>query len=429
MLRNPIAQGGAYLPEGFVATTQPSTSADGNRTPLSATLLQNIFSTGLDKPVGAGNGDRTGIGKGLTIFDPNAQAPRVQQFSLDIQREIGKGIAMSVAYVGSRSAHLTQTAGGININQIDPRNYPTLGLADYNTSVANPYFGKGGLNAISTANITRNQLLRPFPAFGNLSYAFSDYNLARYDSFVMKAQKRTSYGLSFLVAWTWSKNFDRTTGGAGNNLNGGTAGAQNVYDLKREYGLSYLDATHRLSQTYTYELPFGKGKAFMSGMGKAADLAFGGWTINTVSIINSGFPLQITQDNNNSVVFAASQRPNTTGTDPFNGGALAQWTDGPAGGAYINKAAFSTTPALSFGSLSRTISLRTLKQVNWDMSLFKTFSITEKLKAQFRAEALNAMNTPLFRNPNTTFGGSAFGKITSQANFPRFIQLGFRVSF
>ncbi len=425
----PVAQGGAYLPEGFVATTQPQISADGGRTILDSALLQNIFSSGLDKPIGSGAGDRTGIGKGLTIFDPTARAPRVQQFSVDIQREIGKGIAMSIAYVGSRSTHLTQTAGSINMNQIDPRNYPTLGVADYTRSIANPYFGKGGLNGIGGATLSQNQLLRPFPAFGNLSYAFPDFNHARYDSFVVKAQKRMSNGLSFLVAWTYAKNFDASTGGAGNNLNGGTAGPQNIYDLGREYSLSYLDATHRISQTYTYELPFGRGKAFLGSASKLADLAIGGWSINAVSVINSGFPLQITQANNNGILFAASQRPNTTGANPANGGSLSQWTDGAAGKAYINSAAFFSADPLTFGSVSRTISLRTLRQVNWDMSLFKSFSVTERIKAQFRAEALNAMNTPYFRNPNTTFGGSSFGKITSQANFPRFIQLGFRVSF
>jgi hypothetical protein len=68
-------------------------------------------------------------------------------------------------------------------------------------------------------------------------------------------------------------------------------------------------------------------------------------------------------------------------------------------------------------------------QANWDISVFKTFSIAEKYKAQFRAEALNALNTPLFRAPNTAFGNSAFGQVTSQANFPRLIQLGLRFYF
>ena len=79
--------------------------------------------------------------------------------------------------------------------------------------------------------------------------------------------------------------------------------------------------------------------------------------------------------------------------------------------------------------MTRTIPMRGPGQVNWDFSVFKTASITENLKVQFRAEALNAMNTPLFRAPNTAFGNAAFGRITSQANFPRMIQLGMRVYF
>ena len=84
---------------------------------------------------------------------------------------------------------------------------------------------------------------------------------------------------------------------------------------------------------------------------------------------------------------------------------------------------------MTFGNVSRTISTRTIGQNNWDMSVFKTFSVTERIKVTFRAEALNAMNHPYFRNPGTNVDSSSFGKITSQANFPRFIQLGFRAAF
>ena len=75
------------------------------------------------------------------------------------------------------------------------------------------------------------------------------------------------------------------------------------------------------------------------------------------------------------------------------------------------------------------ITMRGPGQANWDISVFKTFSIAEKYRAQFRAEALNALNTPLFRAPNTAFGNSAFGTVTAQANFPRLIQLGLRFYF
>lgn len=422
-----FAYGTPYFPEGFTATTQPLITTDGGRTP--ATDLANIFGNGLDKPVGNTLGDRTGIGKSLTIMDPNSKSTRVQQFSIDVQRELPFNIAVSAAYVGSRTSNLTLTAAPININQVMSSNFG-LGASALSQPVANPYFGKGGVAAIGTATVSQAQLLRPFPAFGNLNLSFSDYGKAHYDSMVLRGQKRFSQGLTFLTVWTWSKNFDNVAGGAGNNINAGNVSPQDPYNVGAEYGLSYLDATHRISLATTYELPFGKGKSFAGGVNRWVDYAIGGWSLNTAAVFNSGFPLQIRQNsNNNSVIFAASQRPNATGIDPSAGGDMSQWTDGKGGMFYINSAAFSTAPALTFGNVSRTIGLRSLHQTNWDMSMFKNFSIVERLKAQFRAEFLNAMNTPLFRAPNTAFGSSSFGRITSQANFSRMIQLGLRLNF
>ena len=143
-----------------------------------------------------------------------------------------------------------------------------------------------------------------------------------------------SAGLTMLVAWTWSKNFDKTFGGAGNSLNGGTQGAQNVYNLGSEYALSNIDAPHRISQAYTYDLPIGKGKQYGGSMNKIADIFVGGWSINTVGVIRSGFPLQIGQNNQNDIVLTSSQRPNASGSNPFLSGPLSQYTDGKAGSAY-----------------------------------------------------------------------------------------------
>ena len=128
--------------------------------------------------------------------------------------------------------------------------------------------------------------------------------------------------------------------------------------------------------------------------------------------------------NFNSGFGYASQRPNATGTSPVTSGSLEQRLSN-----YINPAAFSNAPQFTFGNVGRTIDMRGPGQVNWDMSVFKNFVVKEKLKAQFRAEALNAMNTPLFYGPNTSFGSSTFGKITSQANFNRQLQMALRFSF
>src|ERR1051326_3510221 len=168
----------------------------------------------------------------------------------------------------------------------------------------------------------------------------------------------------------------------------------------------------------------GKGKAILN-KGRIADYIVGGWSINTVSIYQSGFPLQISPATNfNSRFGYASQRPNATGVSPITSGSLGQRLNN-----YINPAAFSTAPQFTFGNLGRTIDMRGPGQANWDMSVFKNFVFKENFKAQFRVEALNAMNTPLFYGPNVSFGSSSFGKITTQANFSRQLQMALRLSF
>jgi hypothetical protein len=241
---------------------------------------------------------------------------------------------------------------------------------------------------------------------------------------VAKVQKSYSHGLVLLSSFTWSRNWDESAGGAGNTLNSGGQGPQNPYNLAAEYAFSNIDTPFRWSTSVTYELPFGKGKQWLT-QGSVMNYIAGGWVLNTVSIFQTGFPLQITQSTNyNSSFGYASQRPNATGVSPVTSGSLEQRLND-----YINPAAFSTAPEFTFGDLGRTIDMRGPGQVNWDIGLFKNALIKESFKAQFRFEMLNAMNTPLFYGPNTSFGSSSFGKITSQANFSRELQMALRFSF
>jgi hypothetical protein len=414
-----------YSPEGATATTTPNPSSDGFNTPL--IQLSNPFPTGLVQPVGTANGDATCLGISCTIFDRNAKGTYIEQFSLDIQRELPGAIAVSAAYVASRTYRLMLGTGDININQLDPK-YFSMGPATLGASVANPYYVPGGPGIIGSAKVTQAQLLRPYPAFGDIKLRYSDQNKAQYDSLVLKAQKRLSQGLTFLAAYTYSKNFDRDGNGGNPNsdINRGTQNYPNSYNLAAEWAPSIVDATHRFSFTTSYELPFGRNKMFLGNANRATDMAVGGWVINAVNVDSSGFPLQIYQSsNNNSAYFAgASQRPNATGTSPATSGDVGQRLSN-----WINPAAFSTAPALTYGNVARTISLRSPTMANWDISIFKNFVIYERFKAQFRAEALNAFNTPFFRSPTTAFGSGSFGQVTTQGNFPRFIDLALRLSF
>ena len=412
-----------YSPEGATATTTPLPTSDGYKTPL--IQLSNPFPAGVVLPVGTSNGDATCLGIACTIYDRNAKSTYIEQFSFDVQRELPGNIAFSAAYVGSRTYRLMLGTPDLNINQLDPK-YFSLGNAALSQSVANPYYVAGGPGIIGSKNVSQAQLLRPFPAFGNINIRGSDQNKAQYDSLVLKAQKRYSAGLSFLTAYTWSKNLDRVSGGTGSDVNRGSKGPQNVYNLPAEWGLSIADAAHRFSLTSSYDLPFGRGKQYLGNINRAADYAVGGWALNVVNVISSGYPVIITQNSNNNSAnaFTASQRPNATGVSPSTSGDVGQRLDN-----WINPAAFSSASALTFGNVSRTISERGPGLFNWDISVFKNFMITERFKAQFRAEGLNAFNTPYFRSPNGAFGSGSFGRVTTQGNFPRFIQFALRLSF
>jgi trimeric autotransporter adhesin len=411
---SPIATVGYNQSTAYIAST------NNNSTP--ANSLSNPFPTGILQPVGNTLGALTGIGQSFSLVDPNAKSPYTEQFSLDIQRELHWGIVSEVGYVGSRSKHMSLGSASLNENALNP-SLLAMGSA-LTQSVPNPFYGNGGSGVIGTATVQESQLLLPYPTYSSITKLFTDNNKAKYDSLVLKAQKTFSHGITFLSGFTWSRNWDETSGGAGNTLNPGGGAPQNPYNMGSEYAFSNVDSPFRWSSSISYELPVGKGKALLGNGGIAGNI-LGGWILNTVSIFQTGFPLQITQSTNyNSGFGYGSQRPNATGVTPVTSGSLeARLND------YINPAAFSTAPEFTFGDVGRTIGMRGPGQVNWDGSLFKNFSVKEKFKAQFRTELLNATNTPLFYGPNTSFGSSTFGKITTQANFSRQLQLALRFSF
>jgi trimeric autotransporter adhesin len=411
----PIATVGYNQATKYIATT--------NNFITSASSLSNPFPDGVLQPAGMSAGAATGNGQGsISLVDPNARSPYVQQYSFDIQREIPFGVALEIGYVGSKSSHLTLGTPNLNGNALNPA-LLSMGTA-LTQSVANPFYGHGGAGVIGTATVQQSQLLLPYPTFGAINLLLSDNNKASYNSFVFKAQKSYSQGLTFLSTFTWSRNWDESSGGAANTLNAGNKAPQNPYNMAAEYSFANIDSPFRWTTSVSYELPFGKGKHFLTA-GGVKNYVLGGWVVNTISILQTGFPLQITQDINfNSGFGYASQRPNATGVSPIATGSLDDRLNG-----YINPAAFSLAPQFTFGNIGRTLDMRGPGQVNWDMSLFKNFVIKEKLKSQFRFEALNALNTPLFYGPNVAYGNASFGKITSQANFSRQLELALRFSF
>ena len=401
---------------GYSQSTPIITSIDNNFTP--AATLDNPYPNGLLQPNGNSQGGLTGVGQAISIYDKNTRsAGYVEQYSFDIQRQLGGSWVLSAGFIGSHGLHLVQD--GRNIDQLNPQ-YLSLGSA-LNANVPNPLYQHGGLLNVGNPTISRSQLLLPYPQFTSVTLLSSDTNKSSYNSVHAKIQRRFAQGMTVLATYTWSRQTDLAYGNVSNSFSAAPGGPQNAYDLTSEYGLSTSDTPNRLSMAGTYELPFGKGRKFMSGSNKIVDFLLGGWSANVVNVWQSGYPLAVSQPNNNSVFGAGAQRPNATGVTAALDLPFAKRLDG-----WINPAAFSVAPQFTFGNVSRTITLRGPGLISWDVSMFKSVTLFEGIKAQFRAESLNVANTPQFYGPNTTFTSPSFGLITSQANYPRLIQLGVR---
>ncbi len=420
----PFGLGAPIQTPGYYATTTNTFTNNGYATFRDS--LSDPFPNGLNQPAGSSLGTSAGIGQSITIPDPYARSPRVQQFSVDVQRQLPGGIALEVGYVGSRSSHLTTMSGNLNINALNP-SYFGLGYTALTNPVANPLHGAVSSSSnFGGTTVPQYQLLQPYPQFGEVLLELSDQDHAKYDSMIVKAQKRLSNGLTFLSTFTWSRTFDEGSGGPGNSLNGGNAGVpQNPYNVAAEWSPAYYDTPLRWATALSYELPFGKGKQFLGSSGNLVNYVVGGWSFNAIGTYQTGFPLNITQSTDNNSQFGYDvQRPNATGLSAGTSGSLESRLND-----YINPAAFSEAPALTFGNTARTLGLRGPGQANWDMSLFKDVKFGEKYNAQFRTALLNAFNTPLFNSPGTAYGSGSFGVISSQANFSRMVELGVRLFF
>jgi hypothetical protein len=307
---------------------------------------------------------------------------------------------------------------------LNPSNFG-LGYSALSSPVANPYYGNGGTGVIGGATVAQSQLLRPFPQFSSVNLLASS-SYADYNALLVKAERRVGHGLNLLSSFTWSRNRDASFATSNSIQSPATSAPQNVYNLRAEYGLAVNNIPYRFSAGATYDLPVGHGERFSTGS-RIGDLVAGNWQLNVVPTFQAGFPITIKQSSNpnSSIVGNGVQRPNLVpGRSLGTKGNLYNRLNG-----YINPAAFSTSTALNFGNAPRTLSLRGPGYENWDISLLKSVIVRDRVNVQFRAESFNAFNTPQFAGPNTSFGSSSFGQITSQANFPRYLQLGLRVAY
>jgi hypothetical protein len=286
---------------------------------------------------------------------------------------------------------------------------------------------------ISGANITRLQLLRPFPQYNNVFYFRPLIGESKYHALQVNLQKRFSDGLSGTASYVWSKLMD--TSGVGNGAAFLDPNAvQDVYNYKRgEYSLSTLDVPHRFVASFSYELPFGRGKRFGKDLNPFLNAIFGGFQITGTGVIQSGTPILIVANGifglTGAGVGNAVRRPDRIGPNTFDRETFRE--NARAGIAVLDRTAFADPAAFTFGNGARTYNdVRRDSYRNVDFSVIKNFGFNEnRQKIQLRAEFLNVFNYVVFGTPGNNINSANFGIVTSQGNRPRIIQLVGRFTF
>ena len=332
-------------------------------------------------------------GAAVQMWDPNLRPAMVQQWSFLIERQLPADMLFSAGYVGQHGTHLAM-----------PSWYLQKRLLPDGTTQPAPYvLGNPALAQLASINATT-----------------SDGN-QRYDSLQTSARKRLGHGFEYLLAYTWSKVMTDSRGyygEAGQSITlPGTP--QNVYNRRAEWGPGYFDATHIFTLTSVYDLPFGRGQALGANWNRILDQIAGNWRVSGVLSLRTGFPLTV------SALDRSGTQSNAPRADLI---ADPKGNDGVGPNAtWFNTAAFRQPTAGKFGSegvgVVRGPGLR-----NLDLSLQKTFPIRESKRLEFRAEAFNSTNTPIFNAPDVNVNSATFGRVLA-AQGERNIQMALKFYF
>ena len=325
---------------------------------------------------------------------------RVQQYNVNIEHEMPGNVVVTVGYAGSRSSHIL--VDGMNLNVSSPAACGVVAGYTLGCGAGGAAFGS------------------PYPQFGTIANA-NDIGKAHYDSLQIKAETKSSkHGLYALIGYTHARALD-----TGFPDGVGTSTGTTYFPLpgtsRDDWALSQISQNHNFTGSVIYDLPFGRGREFGSNWNRGVDAAIGGWQLNVIERIMSGFPLFFTASSNNSgVSFASnSNRPNQTCN-----GQMSSWTVNQ----FFNTSCFSDPAQGELGNASRT-PLWGPGFVNTDMSAVKFFHFTETVNLEFRAEFFNIFNHPQFFSPGTDVDSSNFGQITETVNNPRLIQFAAKIHF
>ena len=410
---------------GFSQTT-PYTASQNNGLTFQSTLA-NPYPVGVLQPAGNSLGPNTFLGQSLSRFMPlDVQASQLSRYLVNLQRELPGQWLLEMGYVGSHGFHLTTNE---ELNAIPAQYLSSSQVRDQATidflalNVPNPFAGGLLPTGATGATVARSQLLRPFPQFVNVPTFGSDGS-SQYDSAQFKVEKRYARGYSIIGTYTWSHFTEQVF-------------RLNPTDAGFEKRLARDDVPHRVTTSIVYELPFGKGKPLASNASGFTNALIGGWSVNAFGQFQSGRPLDFEGRNiyfNGDLNALQAKYTNNSDVPVFD-----------LSGFYFHDAAVQTngvddpvkqradTRIRLANNLryfpSRVDGIRSPFLKLWDISIVKQVPLSGRVRAQFNIEFLNAFNVVVFNDAATDPTLATFGKVSSQNNLPRDIQLAAKIVF
>jgi Carboxypeptidase regulatory-like domain len=347
---------------------------------------------------------------GTLFYQPtNFKLGIVQQYNVNVERQIPGNIVLTVGYAGSRGRHILVAGNDLNTNG------PT---------------GCGTINGYTLGCATGGgPYVSPFnPPNGNAILVFGDYGKTTYNSLQIKAETKTPrYGLYALVAYTYSHTYDNgLSDGLGSLLSAPFFPLPNWQNL--DWAPSQIDLKSNFTASVIYDLPFGRGKRFGSDWSKMTDSLLGGWQVTLIEKITSGFADPLIDSANSSGVFFNNggngnnyNRPDqVSGCNPYANQTKTQ---------YINPACFVAPAAGALGNANR-VPVIGPDFVNTDFSVIKQFKLPwENMGLNFRAEFFNLFNHAQFGLPVSDINAFGFGSVNSTVNNPRLVQFGLKLTF
>jgi hypothetical protein len=414
-LTNGMELGGNSLLSGYVGEYTPQ-SQDSGITP--ALILSNGPDTANAIHLGQSTGNN--VNSVADYLSPRAgHAAYTANYNFNIQRELPYQVFVDVGYVGNKGTRLAS-----NLENLDqtPAKYLSLGPL-LNASVDSPEAKAAGIGAPYPGFVgSVAQALRPFPQYSGIQIHADPIGNTTYHSFQAKFQKRFSSGLGFLVNYTLSKTITDTGGNAWSLIEPTALDAGN---RRLEKALAPFDQTHVVIANFVYELPLTRETTGV----KAKVLS--GWEVSSTLSYASGTPVSIS-GGGTLPIFGLGNRPNSMpGVNP-----MGTWNGNfdPARDRYLNAAAFSQPAPFTFGTLGRTEpNVRLPFSKEEDVSISKRTYISqirEGFNVEFRTQFFNLFNRTVFGGPSSNIDNpQSFGIISSQANFPRSIQMALKVNF